>query len=113
MQFIQQMVDLQNQKIDGDGCNSCFVMLVALGLFGWIFHTLGRVIFNTLQDAWIFFHRPDAFVRTIEFFGVYVVALGMCLGVAIVLIIIVRLIPEAWMYRLIGWETSDEDDYYN
>jgi hypothetical protein len=88
-------------------------MLVALGFFGWIFSSLGRVIFNTLQDAWIFFHRPDAFVRTIEFFGAYIVALGMCLGVGIVLAIILRLIPDAWWYRFMGMEPSDEDDYYN
>ena len=104
---------MQNQKISVDGCDSCFALLVALGFFGWIFYSLGRFMYDTLHNAWVFFQRPDAFARTFEFLGVYVAALGMCFGVGIVLIFILWLIPEAWMYRLLGWELGDEEDYYN
>ena len=67
------------KKADDLGCSSTIVLLINLGLMGY-------VLCQVVQ----FFQRPDAFKSILEFFG----ALGACVGVAVGLVIIVGLLAR-------------------
>ena len=67
------------KKADNLGCSSTIVLLINLGLMGY-------VLCQVVQ----FFQRPDAFKSILEFFG----ALGVCAGVAVGVLIIVGLLAR-------------------
>jgi len=96
---------MQNQKTD-DSSGACLSMGILVGFVGFMLYTFGRWIY----DTWLFFHRPDALARVIEFFQ----AIGLCCGAAILFVIILWLIPSSWMASLTGISesSSDDDDNY-
>jgi hypothetical protein len=81
---------------------SCFWLFVLIGFVGFILYQAGSFIYN----AWQFVHRPDALARTMEFFQ----ALGICCGLVVLFIIVLRFIPSSWMNSHDG---SSDDDYYD
>jgi uncharacterized membrane protein (DUF441 family) len=97
---------MQAQKVDNGNCGACLAMSILMVFAGFIC----RDILRWINAAVLFFQRPDALARLIEFFQ----ALGICLGVALLLLVLLIIIPPGWIEFLTGGYGQDgEDDYYN
>jgi hypothetical protein len=68
---------------------SCFWCLFGLGFIAFILYAVSSFLYS----VWQFFHRPDALARSVEMLE----AVGMCCGVALLLLILLAIIPSSWL----------------
>lgn len=88
-----------------DSCGACLAMVILIGFAGFVI----REILYLINDALLFVQRPDALARVVEFLE----TIGLCLGAAILMVILGIIIPNHWWNFLFGGSDDGGDDYYN